>query len=269
MTKTLDDIMSGRGTPAPEVNEPAKEAPLAPQPEAAPVEAPEVADATGADKPEADKDVVPQAALHAERQKVKRYTEEVADMRRQMAEMQSTFQQQLGLLTSQLQQRAPQQPQPEPPDWYADPQAAFQHNLAPIQQETAVMREQFSRMLAAEKFGEQTVSAAQSELEKYIQTNPQMARFDYQRIMASPHPYAALVEWHNQRSALTEIGPDPKAYREKVRAEILAEMQAGRPAAPAIPPSAMPSNFATTRSAAPASGATWTGPRALSDVMKR
>ena len=271
MTKTLDEIMSGRGTAAPEVKEAVTEAPQA-QPEAPSAPEPEAdaASAVEATAPEAEQgSVVPQAALHAERQKVKRYTEEVADMRRQMADMQAAFQRQLEGLTQQLRPPPPPQPQPEPPDWYTDPQAALQHNLAPIQQETAAMREQFSRMLAADKFGEEAVNAAQTNLERFIQSNPQAARFDYQRIMASPHPFAALVEWDRQRTALSEIGPDPKAYREKLRAEILAEMQAGRPATPSIPPAAMPSNFATARSAAPGSGATWTGPRALTDIMKR
>lgn len=270
MTKTLDEIMSGRGAAVSEQKEAVNEAPLAPEPEKAPEPEAKPADAgEAADKPEADAGTVPQAALHAERQKVKRYTEEVADMRRQMADMQAQFQAQLAQLMQATQQRQPPQPQPEPPDWYADPQAALAHNLAPIQQETAQMREQFSRMMAADKFGEETVNAAESELRQFVSTNPQQARFDYQRIMASPHPYAALVEWHRQRSALSEIGPDPKAYREKVRAEILAEMQAGRPAAPQLNPAAMPSNFATARSAAPGSGPNWTGPRALTDIMKR
>lgn len=270
MTKTLDEIMSGRGEAVPEVNEAVNDAPLAPEPKAPEPEAKPAEASDAADKPEAEAGMVPQAALHAERQKAKRYTEEVADMRRQMADMQQQFQGQLAQLMQATQQRQPPQPQPDPPDWYADPQAALAHNLAPIQQETAAMREQFSRMMAADKFGEETVNTAQSELEQFARSNPQAARFDYQRIMASPHPYAALVEWHRQRATLSEVGPDPKAYRERVRAEILAEMQGGRPApAPNVNPAAMPSNFATNRSAAPNSAPTFTGPRSLSEIMGR
>jgi DNA repair exonuclease SbcCD ATPase subunit len=272
MTKTLDEIMSGRGEAMPETNEAANEAPQT-TPEAQSEPAPQTlaADAVDAqDRPDGNQGTVPTAALHAERQKVKRYTEEVADMRRQMADMQTQFQSQLAQLVQATQQRQPPQPQPDPPDWYADPQAAIAHNLAPIQQETAAMREQFSRMMAADKFGEETVNTAQTELEQFARSNPQAARFDYQRIMASPHPYAALVEWHRQRATLSEVGPDPKAYRERVRAEILAEMQGARPApAPNLNPAATPSNFATSRSAAPNSAPTFTGPRSLTEIMGR
>jgi glycerol-3-phosphate O-acyltransferase len=33
----------------------------------------------------------------------------------------------------------------------------------------------------------------------------------------------AILAWHRQQKALREIGPDPKAYRQKLKAELLAD----------------------------------------------
>lgn len=270
MTKSLDDIMAERG------NAPSAEPAIEAKTETPPPEqtAPETPPSDGEPSPEVTTDsggTVPQAALHAERQKVKRYTEQVAAMEARMAEMDKAWQSRFDMLTQTFAQRPPQ-PAPEPPapvDWYADPDAALNQRVEPIRAETQAMREEFSRMLAAEKFGEETVSTAYQAMASALRSNPQ-SRFDYQRIMASPHPYAALVDWHRSQSALSEIGPDPKAYREKLRAELLAEIRSqGVTPPPALSPSSTPSNFATSRSAAPQGGPNWTGPQSLSQIMGR
>lgn len=272
MTKSLDDIMAERGnalsaetaietkieTPPPE------QAASDMQPPPEEEDAPEQANESG---------MVPKAALHAERQKSKRYTEQVAAMEAKMAEMDKAWQSRFDMLTQTFSQRQPASPPPEPPapvDWYADPDAALNQRVEPIKAETQAIREQFSRMMASEKFGEEKVNAAYQAMQQAIRVNPEAVRFDYQRVMASPHPFGALVNWHDSQSVLTEVGSDPKAYREKLRAELLAEIRAqgGNPNPPPAP-GAIPSNFATTRSAAPQGGPTWTGPKALSEIMGR
>jgi hypothetical protein len=128
-----------------------------------------------------------------------------------------------------------QQPKPEPPkpvDFFENPDAAFdsrlQQAVQPIQQGQQQIVENFSRMMAADKFGEEAVNTALAEMTRRVNANPNGMRFDYQRIMSAPHPYGELVKWHKAQSALSTYGDDPTAYREKLRAEILAEMQGGQ-----------------------------------------
>lgn len=163
------------------------------------------------------------------------------------------------------------------PDYFENPDAAvdfrLQQAIEPVQQGQQQIVENFSRMIASDKFGEETVQAALAEMTSRVSANPQGMRFDYQRIMSSPHPYGELVKWHKAQSALSEIGDDPKAFREKLRAEIMAELQAGQPqtqgqqAVNGQAPPVMPTSFAGARNAGPNSAPAWTGPRPLSDIM--
>lgn len=219
---------------------------------------------------------VPHQALHAAREEAKALKEQSRAFESQLAEIRAQNQ----FLMQQYGQRQQPQPEPQPaPDWYQDPDAAFQHYvgqaLNPVQQAVAQQREGFSEMLAVEKFGAEAVQAARSELEQYARANPQAARFDWQRIMASPHPYGELVSWHKQRATLNRVGSDPDAF---IQAEVerrLAEM--GHQAAPqqaATPqprsaPGNMPSSFAAARNGGPRSAPQATGARSLSEIMGR
>lgn len=162
------------------------------------------------------------------------------------------------------------------PDYFENPDAAvdfrLQQAIQPVQQGQQQIVENFSRMIATDKFGEDTVRAAYAEMANRMTTNPQAVRFDYQRIMSAPHPYGELVKWHKAQSALSTYGDDPTAYREKLRAEILAEMQGGQqqpgqqsPTSQAQP--VLPTSFAGARNAGPASSQAYSGPRPLSDIM--
>lgn len=271
MTKSLDEIMSARGEPAPEQTPIVEAKPEAPASDAKP--APDQDRVAQHEAGEADQQgMVPQAALHAERQKAKRYTEQVADMQSRMDAMNREWQQRFDQILAMQQRPAQQAPQTEPPDWYQDPNAAFQHNVAPIQQQFAQTQEQFSKMLAEDKFGSDAVQSAYQAFSSHMRSNPN-AQFEYQRIMSSPHPYGELVKWHKSQTVLSEFGDDPKAAREKLRAEILAEIASGRPGntpiQQAAQPPVLPTNFAGARSAAPNSAATFTGPRPLSEIMGR
>lgn len=175
----------------------------------------------------------------------------------------------------QRQMQAYQPPKPQepvtPPDYFENPDAAVDFRLKqamqPVQQGQQAIVENFSRMMAMDKFGEEAVSAAYSELKSRMNSNPQSAAFDYQRIMSSPHPYGEMVKWHKAQSALSTYGDDPNAYREKLRAEIMAEMQSNQQQPASQPPPVMPSSFAGARSAGPSSAPGYSGPRPLSDIM--
>jgi hypothetical protein len=179
---------------------------------------------------------------------------------------------------AQLQPARPAEPPAKIPGIFEseDPDAAIgsrvQQAIQPLQQGQRDIVENFSKMIASDKFGEEAVNAAEAELRNRVASDPRGTLFDYQRIMASPHPYGELVKWHKAQSALSTYGDDPTAYREKLRAEILAEMQGGQlqpgqQAQTSQTPPVMPTNFAGARNAGPASAPAYSGPRPLSDIM--
>jgi len=125
--KSVDEILSGGGEAVrPETT---TEQPVAQAAESPAAEQP--GNEEQANEPERQGEqaegpkTVPLAALHAEKQKVKRYTEEVADVRQKLASQEAMLQQ---LLASQQRAQAPQ-PQ-EAPDYYVDPQNAVLHTVA-------------------------------------------------------------------------------------------------------------------------------------------
>lgn len=217
---------------------------------------------------------VPVAALQKEREKARRYTEEVADLRRQIAEQDRNWQQRVEQLVTQLHQPKPAAQQPVPDFWEA-PETAIDHRLTqaitPIQKALADQREGMSRMMAVEKHGEDAVNEAYQALAQMKAAGSPEFQATYQQVMSSPHPYGALVAWHGRQKVMSEIGSDPAAYKEKLKAELLAELQAAGAQQPAAQsaPAAMPSNFATARNVGSRSGPAWTGPTPLGDIFKR
>jgi hypothetical protein len=213
---------------------------------------------------------VPVAALQKEREKAKRYTEEVVDLRRQIADQDRNWQQRFEQLVTQLQPNtAPQQA----PDFWEAPETAIDHRLnqaiTPIQQALMAQREGMSRMIAAEKHGEEAVNEAYQALASLRASNSPEFQATYQQVMSSPHPYGALVAWHGKQKVMSEIGSDPAAYREKIKAELLAEMGGQQPQAQPNQVPVMPSNFATARNVGSRAGPTWAGPTPIADIFKR
>lgn len=266
----LDEIMSGRGEAMPDQT-PQQQPEPQPQPEPQ-----QPAQELQPDQPQDDDGapMVPRAALEDERAKRRKYTDELADVRKQFGEFQQQF---TGFMQAfQAQQRPAQQQPPQPaPDFFEAPDQYLAHQLQPVQQQIVQQREEFSRMLASEKFGEETVNTAYSDIAQRVNSGDRNAAFELQRIMSSPHPYGALVNWHQQQAAIREIGPDPAAYRERLKAELLAEMQAqGQQPAPSPQqggqqPQTMPSSFTNQRNAGPRTAPQWSGPQPLSAIMNR
>lgn len=188
----------------------------------------------------------------------------------QLREQAEAFQRQLAALHQQP--RQPAEPV-KPPDFFENPDAAVDYRLnqalGPLQNSQKGIVENFSRMMASDKFGEEAVNSALAEMTSRVNANPAAMQFEYQRIMAAPHPYGELVKWHKNQTALNTYGDDPTAYREKVRAEIMAEMQGQQQqqASPAVDPASLPSSFA--RNSGPSATPQWGGPRPLSDLMGR
>lgn len=151
---------------------------------------------------------VPQKALHAARQQAKDSKQEADQLRQQLAQMQGQIQ----MLTQQMAQpRQPEAPK-EVPDFWENPEEFVKTALTPVQQQQQQRLEQFSQMMAVEKYGEETVNTAFQALAGAMQAGDPSAQGTYQRIMGSPHPYGALVEWHKQAETLKQVGSDPSAY---------------------------------------------------------
>jgi len=121
------------------------------------------------------------------------------------------------------------------PDFFENPTEALKRALIDERLNT-------SRFLAVEKYGEQMVKEAYD----YFDQNPAQS----QQLLNHPSPFHAAVEVYQRQKALSEIGPDPLAYRERVRQELLAEMQGQRPApsSPKPPPLSLASAPSAGRS---------------------
>lgn len=228
-----------------------------------------------------------QNALHAERQKTKRYTEQVAEFQRELAEQKRLLEERDRQWAARFEQLTaavqPQREQPKRPSLFeaddvdaeieARIQARIQEAVSPIAVAQERNWEKTSLRFAVKDHGAEAVRSAYSALEDLARRDRGSAQAVYQYIMSSEHPYGALVEWDNRQRALAEIGDDPAAFKEKVKAELLAELQAStgtqqRAAPPqATIPATMPSNFATGRNVGARSGPGWSGPASIDEIF--
>lgn len=227
---------------------------------------------------------VPQQALHAARKKADEI-ERVANERVQRLEQE--LYQLRGFVSAQAArpQAEPQgQPQQPLPDWYTEPDKAFEArlnaSLKPIQErlESAGASprqaiESTSRMIAIDRHGQEAVQTAFQAADEAMRSNPATRAALQARFNASDHPFGELVKWHKEQAALSRVGDDPDAYIEAEVQRRLAEasgqeLQPGGqnpPAAPAPRP-AMPTNFATARNAGARTAPQWQGPKPLSEI---
>lgn len=268
---SLDDIMSQRGEAVPETTttEPAVEpktpdVPRDPKGQFAPKTgdvseiAAEVAaiPATDPIEPQQPNGFVPIKALDAERGKRKeiedRYDREIREMREQITRL------------SQPQQSVTP-PAPTPALW-DDPDAYLQHQISPVQQEIAQVRNMMMRMEATQTHGADAIRNAYEAAQR-IENTPEGAALEAQ-IMTSGNPFDNLVKWHKSQSILNEIGTDPEAYKQKIIQEYLATQTQPQPQQPHAQP-VLPTAFAKTPTSGPRSSTEFGGARALSDIMKR
>lgn len=261
----LDSILSGQGEAVSET--PEKEQVTATegesqqeQPEASTQEG----DETGGQK------TVPHAALHAERQKVKRYTEEVAEFRR--------ANETLSRQVTELLQRVPvpKVEQPPKPDIFENPDQFVRQSVGefvnPLEQKFGQFIEHFSKSNAIKAHGEDGLTEAFRALDQAaLSGNPEAIR-TVSAVKQSMDPYGDIVSWHKRQKAQAEIGDDPAAYKAKLEAEIreklLAEINGGEQQQ-AKPTPVMPSNIAGARNVGARSGPAWSGPAPLQDIFNR
>lgn len=261
--ESLDSLLSGGGN-APEVIEEE----VAQVAEAEPQEQTE----TEGGEPEATTRMVPHEALHAEKQKVKRYTEQVSDFQRQLSETNAAWERRMAELVKAVSPKA----EPEQkPDWFENPEIATQHavqsTVSPQFEQINQTLQANAQLIAGIKYGDDAVSTAEQAFLQAVQSR-QLDPSDYQKVVNSPNRYAAAVQWHKAQQAKAEIGDDPAAFRAKLEAEILAKhgltpdggaAEQKQPAAQAV----MPSNLNAARNVGGRSAPAWNGPPSLTDIF--
>ena len=270
MTESLDNILSGSGEAVTEQNTAVEE---------------NVTQAEGESQQQANADdnegqqqggqkTVPHEALHAEKQKVKRYTEEVSSLRQEIADRDAAWERRIAqLVEAQKPKAEPQQK----PDWFENPEAATQHavreTISPQLDQVTTTLMATSQMVAGIKYGDDKVAEAEQAFLDAMRSQ-KLDPADYHKVANSPNRYAAAVQWHQRQLAQAEIGDDPAAYKAKLEAEVrekvLAELQQGDGQQTQQRQAAMPSNFASARNVANRSaGPAWSGPASIQDIFER
>lgn len=247
----LDDVFAsgrdrGADSAAPEQKAEPVEAPKAEEPEA-----PKAEEADSSPKryrdPETGK-FVPLHELRTERQKRQELEARTAELQKQLEAREAWYQ---DLISKTIQQpkQAPQQVAPQPaPDPMLDPEGFARWQGDQFFRAQLNDRLNLSEEMARDKFGDQVVDSALQAAQKAGVAD---------KFLHTKHPYKELVNWHKQQTALARIGNDPDAYekslREKMRAELLEELKAGRVTATGQP--AQQPRYAGTLADATASGA--------------
>lgn len=142
------------------------------------------------------------------------------------------------------------------------PQQQFQpQQLDPLQS--------MQQQLINERFNtsEMLVKQAHADADEVVgvfmeaaKANPALAAALHQQ----RHPWEFAYKEGKRLSMLKEVGDDPKAYRDKLKAELLAEIQAeGHPRIN------VPASLNGARSVATRNAPGWTGPTPLNDLFKR
>lgn len=195
MNTDLDSMLDDKNAAPAE----ATPAPSAPDPVAAePGVNEEAVPPAASTEQHADPEYVPRKAVMDERRKRQ-------ELERKLADLES--------------QRSPkkQEPQADPPDWYADPEQAAQRMQfemnnrlyqAAVYQSEKVMKSQHDDYDA--------VAAVFAEV---ATADPNLAR----QLFEHPFPAEFAYQTGKRIQLLREIGDDPLAYRAKLKAEIMAE----------------------------------------------
>lgn len=263
----LDDILSGRGEAVPETEKPAEVETT--QPPVTEKEPAATDDDDGAVLTPDGQKMVPHAALHASKEKVKRYTEQIASFEKKLNETNEAWERRLNKMLEAINKPQPQAPAP-PPDFFENPQAATMHAVSPHLERMENVLMANAKLVATIKYDDKQVDEAERAFLRAYETQS-LDPADYQKVINSPNRYAAAVQWHKRQLVSAEIGDDPVAFREKVKAELLAELQkSGDGTQQAETPApVMPSNLATARNVGARAGPAWSGPKPLGDIFKR
>jgi hypothetical protein len=133
----------------------------------------------------------------------------VTELRGQNRELKAMIQQ----LQQQITAPKPQEPPQQKTSFWDDPEGYLEQKLQSVAPRDDGTIRQVSEMLAVQQFGADTVDAAGRAFLEEAQRNPAL-RYEYEKIMASRHPYAELVSWHKRHQTMSRIGDNPDAFVE-------------------------------------------------------
>lgn len=183
----------------------------------------------------------------------------VLDERRKRQELEKK----LAEFEARLQQQQPQH-QPEQPDWFASPEQAAQAMQAQFAESMFQTRVATSERILKKEY--EDYDEVSNLFAEHARRDPNLM----QQLYNHPFPAEFAYQVGTQIKLLEEI-KDPKAYREKVRAEILAEqgLQPGeRSQAPATSKPAVPRSLARDVSTQPRTQTgQFTGPTPLDELL--
>lgn len=193
------------------------------------------------------------------RQELEKQTEE---LRRQVAAMQAHLQQSQG-----QQQPAQQQPEFLDPDAVHFMQQVRERDRAEFGQELYRTRVEQSQFIMRQRHEDY------DEVEAIFAEEAHKRPGLWQELAAHPVPAAYAYEEGRKIKAMREIGSDPNAYREKLKQEILAELQTSQPQQqpkPLTPPAPTPPpSLAGVPSASPRVVNGFQGPTPLDDLLSQ
>lgn len=272
--QSLDNILSGREAASAQETTQEATTQAAPEAEAAEQQTEQQPEGQEGAEPSKDGKPIPVGAIRqAERDKAdKRYTAVLDGLRTEIRERDAAWERRVAQLTEAQKPKA--EPRPAP-DIFEDANGAILHTVQPHLTDLRQTNMYNSRLIAEVRHTEEAVSAADAAFSEAHATG-KIDPADVQRVLSSPNIYDAAVKWHRKRLAEQEIGDDPVAYKERLRAELKAELEQGaQPDAQADtvtqqrPAPVMPSNFATARNVGARSGPGWAGPTPLGDIFSR
>lgn len=173
-------------------------------------------------------------------------------------EKRQALERELEALKTQIQ---PQEPPAPPPSLWEDEDAARTYDRQIVLQQA----DQLSRINASEM----AARAQHADFQEMYDAFNQLAVEDpavVRQAMADPHPWGAAYKIVKNRKAMQELGAvDVNDLREKLKAEVLAELQQG---SSPVTPQTLPPSLSGERSVAPRGGPQWTGPRPLEDLLR-
>lgn len=206
-----------------------------------------LADDTQSGRPERQPGMVPQQALHAERQARRALEREIGEIRHMLHA---------------------QAPQPDPLTQFAnDPAGFLQQQVSPVAHQVNEMREMMLELRAAQSHGADRMEAAKRAAEDLRDSGDPAINALAVRLLNTANPFDELVRWHDEQARVTRFGDDPEGY---INAEVERRLAGGPPQYPAASfARSMPPSFAGARNGAPRQSQNYGGPRPLSEIMKR
>jgi hypothetical protein len=205
-----------------------------------------------------DGPLVPRKALIEERRKRQDYEKKMAEFEAKLAE----------LSKPQPQPQHPRQAPPPPPDPWTDPEGAMAYERQQRAMELYETRVILSEELMSQK---PDYNDAKRVFIEAANADPSLA----QKLVRHPMPAKFVYEEGKRLAALREIGPDPAAYRESLRQQLMEELRAemGVQSSPVsqAPKAPAPKSLAGTTSAVPRDPhgryAPRNGPASLEDLL--